>query len=42
MRLGDPNGPIAANTVRVGELIFHRWECQDNRIFLFFIYKKGF
>jgi hypothetical protein len=30
MRLGDPNGPIASNTVRVGELIFHRWECQDS------------
>ncbi|KAL7080440.1 hypothetical protein ACQ4LE_000689, partial [Meloidogyne hapla] len=33
MRLGDPNGPIAANTVRVGELIFHRWECQDSPIY---------
>nr|CAD2168176.1 unnamed protein product [Meloidogyne enterolobii] len=33
MRLGDPNGPIATNTVRVGELIFHRWECQDSPIY---------
>ncbi|KAF7637016.1 ZP domain-containing protein [Meloidogyne graminicola] len=32
MRIGDPNGPIATTTIRVGELIFHRWECsQDSR-----------
>jgi len=31
MRLGDVNGPPAPSTVKVGDLIYHRWECQDSR-----------
>ncbi|KAL3077957.1 hypothetical protein niasHT_033175 [Heterodera trifolii] len=28
MRIGDLNGPPATGTVKVGDLIYHRWECQ--------------
>uniref|UniRef100_A0A183CPK6 ZP domain-containing protein n=1 Tax=Globodera pallida TaxID=36090 RepID=A0A183CPK6_GLOPA len=33
MRVGDLNGPLASATVKVGELIYHRWECQRSDLY---------